>query len=335
MEKKGNKVVMMPGRSANQLASQVAKALRESSGGESNQAEAAQAPAQSPQPLKEAKPAPVKVAPEVASTDVVNNDSLLQFLNPSEIEPSPFQARSTFSEKELNELADSIRNKGVLQPIVVRLQSGGEKYQLIAGERRLRAAEIVGLAEIPAIIQHLSDREALECSIIENAQREDLNPIEEARAFKQLTSEFGLNQSDVAEAVGKNRATISNSLRLLQLDDSVIELLESGDLSAGHGRALCGLPLDEQLQYAKKVLNQNLSVRALEALLKKEDEPEAELDETDEKIQAALRRLETRLVDLIGSEKVNLSMDQEGRKRLSVCFETDASFKRFITKLKS
>ena len=265
-----------------------------------------------------------------------SSEKNFKLVNPNDIAPNQFQARQSFSEKELAELADSIREKGVLQPIVLRATDGEKPYELVAGERRLRACEEIGIREIPALVQHLSDKQALECTIIENAQREDLNPVEEARAFKMLISEFGLNQTDVAQAVGKNRTTISNSIRLLQLDEGVVELLEEGDLSAGHGRALCGLEQDEQLGFAKKVLKQSLSVRALEELLQKnrEENYNDELDEHEEKIKAALRRLEVRLEDLIGVEKVNISMDDEGRKKLSMRFDTDAAFKRFIAKLK-
>jgi len=364
MTRKGNKVVMIPGHSADQLANQVAKALRDanksdtgagikgagvkkraSSDNSTNNSKRetpswegerfTQKDVSSDQSFSEQSLSERTSTSKKASQISLASDSPLSFIHPQDVAPNQFQTRVYFAEKELEELADSIKKKGLLQPIVVRHSSEENRYELIAGERRLRAAERAGLTEVPAIVQHLSDREALECSIIENAQREDLNSIEEARAFKLLISDFGLNQSDIAAAVGKNRTTISNSLRLLQLDDSVIEILESGELSAGHGRALCGLDTSEQLRFAKRALKQNLSVRALEALVQKQGaEEEVEIDENQEKINSALGRLESKIEDLIGIEKVSLSMDDDGRKKLSMRFDTDASFKRFIAKLK-
>ncbi len=264
--------------------------------------------------------------------------SALKFVLAEEIRPSPYQTRSDFREKDLEELAASIREKGILQPVVVREIEGVSGYELIAGERRLRAAKLAGLVEVPTLLQVFSDKEAVECAIIENAQREDLNPIEEARSFKILSSQFDMTQSAIAEAVGKNRATVSNSLRLLQLEPSVLELVEEGNLSGGHGRVLVTLEQGDQLKFARKVLKQNLSVRALEKLVqafKVEGEGYAEVDEEEDRFEASLRRLESKISRLTDIEEVKVSVDSQGRKRLGMVFETETSFRRFVAQLKN
>ena len=343
MSKKGNKVVMMPGRSADQLASQVARALRATKKEEDSSNESDDEQKENGKDFYVSKSVAevTKVEESVLAVDPHDEErtlksSPLRFINPTDVEPNPYQTRRDFSEKELAELSHSIAEKGLLQPIVVREMIGAEKrYQLIAGERRLRASEKVGLVEVPAIVQHISDRETLECSIVENAQREDLNAIEEARAYKLLTSEFNLNQRVIAQSVGKSRSAVANSIRLLGLDEAVIELIEQGDLSGGHGKALLGLDEADQLKFARAAIARNLSVRALEQLVQNsKDDEEFEVDEDEERIKASLKRLEAKIEDLLGLEKVNLSLDPEGRKKLSMRFETEASFKRFISKLR-
>jgi ParB family chromosome partitioning protein len=254
---------------------------------------------------------------------------------------SPYQTRSIASEAELEELARSIESKGVLQPILVRPSSEESKvlkYELVAGERRLRAARLVGLAFVPAIVQELEDIEAVQISIIENAQRENLNSIEEALAYLRLHEEFGMNQTEIARAIGKNRSTISNSLRLLQLDDRVIDLLRRGELSAGHGRALLQLD-DGDLQHrlARRALRSSLSVHALEKLaaaIHEETEEDDEISEEELKEIASLKRQRTRVSNLLGIEEVDLKFDTQGRRRLNLCFDTEASWKRFMAKIR-
>lgn len=185
-----------------------------------------------------------------------------------DIETNPDQPRKNFKDEALAELADSIARHGVLQPLLVRpLPSGG--YQLVAGERRWRASRIAGLTEVPVIIKEMDDREAAVFSLIENLQREDLDPIEEAKGYRKLIDDFDLSQEEAAGLVGKSRPVITNALRLLRLPEEVIALVTDGTLSAGHARALAGLEGEEKiLETAKTVVSKKLSVRETEKLVK-------------------------------------------------------------------
>ena len=183
------------------------------------------------------------------------------------LRPSPLQPRRRFDDSELDALAQSIRERGVLQPLLVRPgASGPVGYEIVAGERRWRAAQRAGLDELPVVVRELSDQETLELALIENLQRADLSPLEEARAFRRLTEDHARTQEDVAEAVGKSRSHVANTLRLLTLPPSVQELVEEGRLSAGHARALVGSPAAESL--ARAVIDRGLNVRETEALLR-------------------------------------------------------------------
>ncbi len=179
------------------------------------------------------------------------------------IRPGGIQPRRNFAEESLVELADSIKEKGLLQPLLVRPR--GDGYELVAGERRWRAAQQAGLAEVPVVIRDLGDREALELALIENLQREDLNPVEEAQGYQRLL-EMSLTQEQVARSVGKARATVANALRLLQLPQVALEALEQGQISAGHARALLMLPEARRLWGLDEILRKNLNVRQAEAL---------------------------------------------------------------------
>ena len=187
----------------------------------------------------------------------------------SQVEPGLKQPRKRFDEESLQDLADSIRIHGVIQPLTVRRLSSGY-YQIIAGERRWRAAKLAGLTEVPAVIIEADDRKVMELGLIENLQREDLNPIEEANGYKVLLDEYGLTQEEVAQRVGKSRPAVANALRLLALPDPVHLLLEEGKLSAGHARAILAVPSGElQKKLAQKVVAEELSVRQTEALAKR------------------------------------------------------------------
>ena len=187
----------------------------------------------------------------------------------SQVEPGLKQPRKRFDEESLQDLADSIRIHGVIQPLTVRRLSSGY-YQIIAGERRWRAAKLAGLTEVPAVIIEADDRKVMELGLIENLQREDLNPIEEANGYKVLLDEYGLTQEEVAQRVGKSRPAVANALRLLALPDPVHQLLEEGRLSAGHARAILAAPTGElQKKLAGKVVAEGLSVRQTEALAKR------------------------------------------------------------------
>ena len=187
----------------------------------------------------------------------------------SEIEPNKSQPRREFDENALAELAQSISQHGVLQPLLVRpIADGG--YQIVAGERRWRASRMAGLSEVPVVIRELTDLETTEIALIENLQREDLTPIEEAFGFKKLIEEYGMSQEDISKIVGKSRPAIANALRLLSLPSEIIDLINSGKLSAGHGRTLLGLKSQEDmLKCAKVCLENDISVRHLENIVKK------------------------------------------------------------------
>ena len=189
------------------------------------------------------------------------------------IEPNPLQPRRTFAQDELDALAESIRIHGVIQPLTVRLLPNGY-YQIIAGERRWRAARLAGLSQVPVVVIEADDRKAMELALIENLQRADLNPIEEAEGYQQLISQYGLTQEQAAERVGRSRPAVANALRLLSLGPEILKLVETGAISAGHARALLALKTDgERLAVAQKVQNLSLSVRQTEALCKKMAKP--------------------------------------------------------------
>ena len=192
----------------------------------------------------------------------------LQTLAVDLIQRGQYQPRQDFEPEALNELADSIRAQGMIQPIVVRLLSDKKSYEIIAGERRWRAAQIAGLHEIPVVIKDVSDQTAMCWALIENIQRQDLNPLEEAKALERLINEFQMTHDETAEAVGRSRSAVSNLLRLLELDDSVKKMVEARQLDMGHARALLSLTKSKQLEIASKVVKQDLSVRATESLVK-------------------------------------------------------------------
>jgi ParB family chromosome partitioning protein len=192
----------------------------------------------------------------------------LQTLAVDLIQRGQYQPRQDFDSEALNELADSIRAQGVIQPIVVRQLPGKKSYEIIAGERRWRAAQIAELYDIPVIIKDVSDQTAMCLGLIENIQRQDLNPLEEARALERLIEEFEMTHDATADAVGRSRSAVSNLLRLLELENGVKKLLETRQLDMGHARAILSLDKSKQLEVANKVVKQGLSVRATESLVK-------------------------------------------------------------------
>ena len=199
--------------------------------------------------------------------DTENKSSVM--LKISEIEPNKNQPRTEFDEEALTDLADSIAQHGVLQPLLVRPIAGEDGYQIVAGERRWRACRMAGLTEVPAIIRELSDSEVMEIALIENLQRENLSPIEEALGYKSLIENYSFTQEEVAKTVGKSRAAVANAIRLLNLPQLILNLLSEGSLTAGHARALLSLKSqDEMEKVAKKAVEDFLSVRELEKLCK-------------------------------------------------------------------
>lgn len=213
-----------------------------------------------------ANPAAVSVAPSAKVPSEGAAPLGFQLIELKKIQPNPDQPRQTFLDESIQELADSIKEKGILQPVIVSKK--GEGFILICGERRFRAASLCGLEKIPAIVNDLAPKEFLEWGLIENIQREDLNPLEEAQAYYKLMEQNSLSQDEVAKRVGKNRVTIANMVRLLRLPEPVRELLASGRLTAGHARAILGLLTPEhQRQMAKRIVEENLSVRQVEAIV--------------------------------------------------------------------
>ncbi len=229
------------------------------------------------------------------------------------IKPSPYQPRREFDETKLEELAASIKSHGLLQPVVIRVRPDGT-YELIAGERRLRASALAGLEEIPAIMENISDRDASTFALIENLQREDLNPLEEASGYHRLQEEFGLTQDDLAKLVGKSRSTVANSIRLMSLGTCSKELLLSGHLEMGHARALLALNGVEQDKIAELIANKKHSVRQAEKLIRSmtlgiRDHRKTGKQKTKD---ADLLILERELMDSIGAD---VSIEQRSRTK--------------------
>ena len=224
----------------------------------------------------------------------------------SEVEPRSDQPRKTFAPEALSQLADSIGQVGELQPIIVRESAFlAGTYEIIAGERRWRAAKMAGLSEIPAVILDGDDLKAAQIAVIENVQREDLNPVEEALAYDALIDRFGLSQDQVAKQVGKSRSAVTNVLRLLDLPDEVLELLKNGDLTAGHARAILGLKDEEQMiTLAKRVIEKDLSVRDVEKTVRLLNYEPRQLDEDEEteltQRKVYMKDLERRALGILG-----------------------------------
>ncbi len=230
------------------------------------------------------------------------------------IQRGKYQPRRDMGQEALEELAASIRVQGVLQPIVLRSISP-DKYEIIAGERRWRASQIAGLDKIPAILREVSDEAAVAMSLIENIQREDLNPIEEAMALQRLQQEFELTQQQLADAVGKSRTTVTNLLRLMGLRDDVRRLLEHGDLEMGHARALLGLPEDEQPPAAKTVVGKGLSVRQTEALVRHIIAQKNKPAKASKTLDPNVRQLQDELSAKLGT-RVQIQHSAKGKGKL-------------------
>ena len=233
------------------------------------------------------------------------------------IQRGRFQPRRDMDPAALQELADSIRQQGVMQPVVVRPVAKG-RYELIAGERRWRATQMAELDSIPAIIRDVPDEAAIAMALIENIQRENLNPIEEAFALQRLQDEFGLTQAQVAEAVGKSRTTITNLLRLIGLTEDVRLMLEHGDLEMGHGRAMLTLPPEQQMQVAKQVVAKSLSVRQTEALVRRvQQETPDQKSGREAAIDPNIRALQDDLAERLGA-RVSIAHGQRGKGKLVI-----------------
>ncbi|MEJ2760154.1 MAG: ParB/RepB/Spo0J family partition protein [Gammaproteobacteria bacterium] len=261
------------------------------------------------------------------------SDDVLRSLPVDLLQRSPYQPRTDFSQQGLEELANSIRAQGVVQPVVVRpLADGG--YQIIAGERRWRAAQMAGLHNIPAVVRGIDDRGAMCLALIENIQRQDLNPLEEARGISRLLEEFEMTHDAVAEAVGKSRSTITNLLRLLELSPAVKKMLEAGEIEMGHARALLPLAAEQQLTAARQVARQDLSVRATENLVRKLSQRKpAKKKSGAARIDPDIRRLQDELSEKLGSP-VTIRHGRDGKGKLEIHYASLDELDGIITHLR-
>lgn len=270
-----------------------------------------------------------KIEENPKKENVLENVSRETLIKITQIEPNKGQPRKHFNEDALQELADSIKQHGVIEPLIV--QKKGKSYEIIAGERRWRAARIAGLKEVPVIVKEYSEQQIFEIALIENIQREDLNPIEEAVAYKKLIEEFGLKQDDVANRVGKSRAAVTNSMRLLKLDERVQQMLIEDMISSGHARALLALTdADLQYQTAMKIFDEKLSVREVERLIKRLTEAVQEKPKKiEENHEAVYRDLEEKLKTIIGS-KVTINRKTKDKGRIEIEYYSSEELERII-----
>ena len=309
-------------------------------------------------PVKKAAPAPKAAARPIANIKAVSEsktamgrglgallsadgipenkrDSVVE-LKINDISPNNGQPRKIFNDESLNELANSIQEIGVIQPIIV--QRKGDGYRIVAGERRWRAARIAGLSVIPAIVRDLTDRETMEQALIENIQREDLNPIEEAAAMQNLLKVHKLTQDQLAKRLGKPRATIANTIRILNLDESLQEFVSRGDLSEGHAKAILGLKeKEDQRKVADVIMTRDLNVRQAEALVKKyieaQDNPAKKkvIEQPDIRFTLSIKDVETRLKKELGAKtKIKVLDNATGRGRIVIDYKNNEDLDRLI-----
>ena len=270
--------------------------------------------------------------PKTPSTSNGENDaghgSGETILKINEIEPNKNQPRRNFNEDSLLELSDSIKQHGIVQPLVVAKQK--DYYEIIAGERRWRAAKMAGLKEVPVVIKDYSPQEIMEVALIENIQREDLNPVEEARAYQGIIKEYNLKQDEVAEKVSKSRTAITNSLRLLKLDDRVLDMLVDENISSGHARALLGLSdKEEQFHIASKIFDEKLSVRETEKLIKKINNPTKKQPKKELKNDFVYRDIEEKLKQKLGT-KVSINRKTEQKGKIEIEYYTPEDLEKIL-----
>ena len=267
----------------------------------------------------------------LASGDAGGDDKLTT-LEITQIRPGRYQPRRVMGEDELRELAESIRAQGLIQPVIVR-ELGLSDYELIAGERRWRACQLAGLTEIPAVIKAVNDEAALAMGIIENIQRADLNPVEEAQGYKRLVDEFGLTHENLAQAVGKSRSAISNSLRLLSLPEQIQQHINQGMLEMGHARALITLPVLAQLQLAEAAIREAWSVREMErqAQAWQQNAP-LSAQKTSKAVDADVLRLQDAIADKLGLA-VKIQANQQQKGKLVLHFNNAEEFQQMLNAL--
>ncbi len=251
----------------------------------------------------------------------------------NQVEPNREQPRKKFEEDGLLELADSIKQFGILQPLLVKRKK--DYYEIIAGERRWRAAKIAGVKEVPVIIKEYSDQEIVEIGLIENIQRENLNPIEEAMAFKRLLEEFNLRQDEVAERVSKSRTAVTNSMRLLKLSDKVQQMIIDDMISTGHARALLAIDNKEQ-QYilANKIFDEKLSVRETEKLIKDLKNPKKPKEKKEKENPFIYKDIEEKMKEVMGT-KVNISSKGNGKGKIEIEYYSDKELERMFDMIMS
>ncbi|SKC08963.1 chromosome partitioning protein, ParB family [Lachnospiraceae bacterium] len=260
----------------------------------------------------------------------VENEVIMVRLN--KLEPDRNQPRKNFSEDELNELAESITSHGIFQPLLV--QQKDKYYEIVAGERRWRAAKIAGLKEVPVIVKNFTEQEKVEIQLLENLQREKLNPIEEAEAYQRLLTEFGMKQDELAESIGKNRTTITNTLRLLNLDERVREMIINENISQGHARALLGIKDgDKQYDAACLVFDQQLSVRDTEKLVKNLGKPEKIKKKTPEALTLIYREMEDKIREKIGA-KVAIKPKDDKKGKIEIEYFSQDELENIVNTIK-
>ena len=257
----------------------------------------------------------------------------VQMLKINMVEPKRDQPRKSFEEDALLELADSIKQFGILQPLIVRKRK--DYYEIIAGERRWRAAKIAGIKEVPVIIKEYTDQEIVEIGLIENIQRENLNPIEEAMAYKRLLEEFNLKQDEVAERVSKSRTAVTNSMRLLKLDSKVQQMIIDDMITTGHARALLAID-DPELQYtlASQIFDEKLSVRETEKLVKEIKNPKKPKEKKVVENSFIYRDLENKMKDIFGT-KVSISSKGKGKGKIEIEYYSDDELEQMFEMIMS
>ena len=263
----------------------------------------------------------------LGSNSSINQRSVKE-IELSSISAGRFQPRSNFNEQKLSELTDSIKNHGVLSPILVR-ELGLNKFEVIAGERRLRASKQAGLETIPCLIDQKKDQDALESALIENLQREDLNAVEEARGYDRLKREFGLTQEEVAKSTGKARSTIANSLRLLSLPTSILEMLASGQIEKGHAKILASMDAKEALKTAQTILKNNLSVKDLNL---GSSQKNSSKKTTKKQKDTDLLNIEQEMSESFG-HKVEIDAKNKKSGRITISYNTSDELESIISKL--
>lgn len=270
----------------------------------------------------------------IKNNDVqVESKSGEQMININKVEPNREQPRKKFEEDALMELSDSVRQFGILQPLIVRKRK--DYYEIIAGERRWRAAKMAGLKEVPVIIKEYTEQEIIEIGLIENIQRENLNPIEEAAAYKRLLEEFHLKQDEVAERVSKSRTAVTNSMRLLKLSEKVQQMVIDDMISTGHARPLLALD-DEKQQYelATKIFDEKLSVRDVEKLIKEIKNPKQRKEKKVIKNEFIYDDLANKMKDVMGT-KVSIAAKGNGKGKIEIEYYSDSELERMFDMIMS